>query len=95
MAVPMWMPPLKKGGPSWEIEEGLCPRVLLQQLVVHVLLLPALEHPPPAWAGRPHGEVGLGQIDELVVVRVSLFHSILFAEFLLILGNDGFTARQR
>ena len=81
-----------KGRAVVEIEEGLA-LVLLQQLVVHVLLLPALEHLRlPLGQARPHGEVGLGQIDGLVVVHIFPPISILFAEFLLILGNDGFTA---
>ena len=44
--------------------------VLLQQLVVEVHVLPALEHLRlPLGQTRPHGEVGLGQIDGLVVIH--------------------------
>ena len=60
-----------KGRAVVEIEEGLA-LVLLQQLVVHVLLLPALEHLRlPLGQARPHGKVGLGQVDGLVVIHVS------------------------
>ena len=50
-------------------EAGLA-LVLLQQLVVEVHVLPALEHLRlPLGQTRPHGEVGLGQIDGLVVIH--------------------------
>ena len=50
-------------------EQGLA-LVLLQQLVVEVDLLPVLEHLRlPLGQARPHGEVGLGQIDGLVVIH--------------------------
>ena len=50
-------------------EAGLA-LVLLQQLVVEVHVLPALEHfRLPLGQARPHGEVGLGQIDGLVVIH--------------------------
>ena len=44
--------------------------VLFQQLIVEVHILPALEHfRLPLGQARPHGEVGLGQIDGLVVIH--------------------------
>ena len=53
-----------------KVEEGLA-LVLFEQLVVHVLLLPPGQHLRlPLGQARPHGEVGLGQIDGLVVVHV-------------------------
>ena len=52
-----------------EVEEGLA-LILLEQLVVHVLLLPPGQHLRlPLGQARPHGEVGLRQIDGLVVVH--------------------------
>ena len=52
-----------------EVEEGLA-LIFLEQLVVHVLLLPPGQHLRlPLGQTRPHGEVGLGQIDGLVVVH--------------------------
>ena len=52
-----------------EVEEGLA-LILLEQLVVHVLLLPPGQHfRLPLGQARPHGEVGLRQIDGLVVVH--------------------------
>ena len=56
--------------------------VLLQQLVVEVHVLPALEHLRlPLGQARPHGEVGLGQIDGLVVIHDAspfIFVSLIF-----------------
>ena len=44
--------------------------ILLQQLVVQVHVVPALEHPGlPVGQTGPHGEVSLGEIDGLVVVH--------------------------
>ena len=46
--------------------------VLLQHLVVQVHIVPALEHVGlPLGQTGPHGEVGLGEIDGLIVVHVS------------------------
>ena len=54
-----------------EGEEGLA-LVLLQHLVVQVHVVPALEHVGlPLGQTGSHGEVGLGEIDGLVVVHVS------------------------
>ena len=51
-------------------EEGLA-LVLLQQFLVDVLLLPASEHLRlPLGQTCPHGEVGLRQIDGLVVIHI-------------------------
>jgi hypothetical protein len=53
--------------------------VLLQHLVVNVCLLPALEHLRlPLGQARPHGEVGLWQIDGLVVIHIILLSDNLF-----------------
>ena len=62
-------------------EAGLA-LILLQQLVVEVHVLPALEHLRlPLGQTRPHGEVGLGQIDGLVVIHDAspfIFVSLIF-----------------
>ena len=61
-----------------EVEQGLS-LVLLQQLVVDVLLLPALQHLRlPLGQARPHGKVGLRQIDGLVVIHISRSYKISF-----------------
>ena len=67
----MCSPPLEKGGPSWRENRGLA-LVLPEQLVVQVQIVPVLEHVGlPLGQAGPHGEVGLGQVDGLVVVHGS------------------------
>ena len=59
-----------EGGAVVQGEAGLA-LVLLQHLVVQVHIVPALEHPGlPVGQTGPHGEVGLGQVDGLVVIHV-------------------------
>ena len=59
-----------EGGAVVQGEAGLA-LVLLQQLVIEVHVVPALEHPRlPVGQTGPHGEVGLGQVDGLVVIHV-------------------------
>ena len=61
-----------------QVEQGLA-LVLLQQFVVHILLFPALQHLRlPLGQARPHGKVGLRQIDGLVVIHISRSYKISF-----------------
>ncbi len=61
--------PVGERGAVVEVEKGLA-LVLLEKLVVDVFRLPALQHLRlPLGQARPHGEVGLREIDGFVVVH--------------------------
>ena len=90
--------PVGERGAVVEVEEGLA-LVLFEELVVDVLVLPALEHLRlPLGQSRPHGEVGLRQADGFVVVHfVLLLYNITICALLSChqIKNRSLSARAR
>ena len=62
-----------EGGAVVESEAGL-PLVFLEELMVEVHVLPALQHPRlPGRQARPHGKLRLRQVDGLVIIHLPVF----------------------